>query len=323
MELPPALRAAVEKRMEGVPLAELRQASSMLSQRYRAETRDGSLHLDAPRAIDAYLVARMPATFAAISACMAAAREAVPDFEPRRLLDVGAGPGTALWAAADAWQSLSSARLLEASTPARQAGEQLASAVACVDVTWISGPADATLRKEAPADLVTLAYVLDELPASAIAPLVDALWERTSGMLLIVEPGTPAGWQRIVAARKQLIELGALAVAPCPHNAPCPLAAPDWCHFAQRLPRSRLHRLTKDGDVPFEDEKFSYFVASRQHLPSQPARILAPPQQSKPGITLKVCEPEGGTTTRVIRKRDVAAFRAARRLDWGDTLHET
>jgi ribosomal protein RSM22 (predicted rRNA methylase) len=262
----------------------------------------------------------MPAAFAAISACMAAARDAAPDFAPNSLLDVGAGPGTALWAATDTWSSLGNARLLEASAPARQAGEQLLSALVDVEATWIGGLANETLRKQTPADLVTLAYVLDELAPPAIEPMVDMLWERTTGMLVIVEPGTPAGWQRILMARQRLLERGAYAVAPCPHHAPCPLVAPDWCHFAQRLARSRLHRLTKDGDAPFEDEKFSYFVASRQPVAAQPVRILAPPRQNKTGIAVKLCQPDGGTATRVIPKRDGVAFKVARRLDWGDAL---
>ena len=118
---------------------------------------------------------------------------------------------------------------------------------------------------------MTLSYVLDELAPDAIGPLVDRLWALTAGLLLVVEPGTPAGWSRILAARDRLIAAGAHILAPCPHQEPCPLAAPDWCHFSRRVARSRLHRLTKGADVPWEDEKFIYLAASRTAC-SQPAR---------------------------------------------------
>jgi hypothetical protein len=40
----------------------------------------------------------------------------------------------------------------------------------------------------------------------------------------------------------------------------------DWCHFSQRLPRSRDHMLLKDADVPFEDERYSYVVVTREKV---------------------------------------------------------
>ena len=43
MELPPALRQAVDKALEGVSLADLRRAADLLSRRYRGEVRDGRL----------------------------------------------------------------------------------------------------------------------------------------------------------------------------------------------------------------------------------------------------------------------------------------
>jgi ribosomal protein RSM22 (predicted rRNA methylase) len=54
----------------------------------------------------AYAAVRMPATYAAIRASLEAAGEIIPDFAPRSLLDVGADPGTAAWAAQDLWPSI-------------------------------------------------------------------------------------------------------------------------------------------------------------------------------------------------------------------------
>ena len=56
-----------------------------------------------PTATDAlaYALARMPATYAAVAAGLNALSEIKPDFAPATLLDVGAGPGTATWAAAE------------------------------------------------------------------------------------------------------------------------------------------------------------------------------------------------------------------------------
>lgn len=320
MELPPLLRQAVERELAGIALADLRRATELLSRRYRAEIRDGRMHLSDELAVKAYLAARLPATYAAIRAGMTALSEVLPDFAPKSLLDVGAGPGSALWAATDCWPELERAALVEASAPVRQAGERLMSNASLPVTEWVAADVAATFPDMRPADLVTLAYVLDELAPAAIAPLIERLWARTEGVLLIIEPGTPAGWRRILDARRLLLEKGANLVAPCPHHAPCPLAAPDWCHFSQRVARSRVHRLAKSGDVPWEDEKFIYLAASRSPAPALEPRVLAPPRAASGQITLKLCREDGTADDLHLSKRDGAIYKQARRLDWGDRL---
>mgnify|MGYP001048337155 CR=1 FL=1 len=319
MELPAALRAAVDRALEGVPLAELQRAADTLSSRYRAEVRDGRLHLSDEMFARAYLATRLPATFAAVRASLESATELMPDFAPKSLLDVGAGPGTVLWAAADCWPSLASARMLEASGSIRKVGEALSAHAGLDSVEWTA--ADVSKAIEAgKADLVTLAYVLDELsPAEGLA-LVEQLWAATEGLLVIVEPGTPAGWKRVMAVRERLVERGAYLVAPCPHSSACPLAEPDWCHFSRRVARSRLHRLTKRGDVPWEDEKYIFVAATRQPAEAFDARVLAPARGGSGKVELKLCLSDGTATERLLTKRDGEQFKLARRADWGDIL---
>jgi len=323
MELPAPLRQGVERILEKVPLPVLKQAAKTLSDRYRAELRDGRLHMAEDMAVKAYLATRLPATYAAVRASLDALSAARPDYAPKSLLDVGAGPGTVLWATTDLWPDLEQAVLLEASAAVRKVGETLAAEAMTAKIAWLAGDVTIDLADLKPADLVTCAYVLDEIPPASPPKLVDRLWQLTADTLLIVEPGTPAGWQRILAVRRQLIEAGAHVLAPCPHDAPCPVSPPDWCHFARRVARSRLHRLAKDADVPWEDEKFIYVAASREAAPSRPARVLAPPKSGSGKVLLKLCEPDGSAGETLFTKRDGDLFKAARRLDWGDTLGGT
>lgn len=320
MQLPPALRQAIDRELDGIALTDLARAAELLSQRYRAETRDGKLHVDDALAARAYLTTRLPATFAAIAAAGRAVMEARPDFAPASLLDIGAGPGTAAWAASALWPSLAAADLVEASGAMREVGGRLGSALSLDQVAWHAGSATDGLGRLAAADLVLMAYVLDELAPAARPPLIERLWSLTGGVLLLVEPGTTGGWKRILAARDQLVGLGAHLLAPCPHRAACPLTPPDWCHFAARVARSRLHRETKGGSVPWEDEKFIYLAASRVAGTEAAARVLAPPHQSKAGIGLKLCQPDGTQAQQSVAKRDGGAFKVARKLRWGDSL---
>ena len=72
---------------------------------------------------------------------MAYVAEAAPDFAPGSLLDVGAGPGTVLWAAADCWDGLEKATMIEASEAVRNAGRTLAADTALPAADWLAGDA--------------------------------------------------------------------------------------------------------------------------------------------------------------------------------------
>lgn len=317
MELPPRLRQAVDAALEGVAISDLATAAKALSQRYRDEVRDGRLHISDARLALAYIATRMPATYAAIRTSLLAMAERQPEFAPRTLLDVGAGPGTVMWAAAETWPALANATLLEASPAIRAMGERLLAGNP-IAAEWRATDVTRDAVQAAGADLVTLAYVLDELGAEQRTALVDRLWKLTTGSFVIVEPGTTAGWQRILAARAQLIAAGATVLAPCAHALACPVVQPDWCHFSARVARSRIHRLAKEADVPWEDEKFIYLAASRMPSGAAPARVLAPPESGSGRVKLKLCQPDGTLARRLVTRREGDMFKRARRVDWGD-----
>jgi ribosomal protein RSM22 (predicted rRNA methylase) len=320
MELPPLLRQAIDRALDGVALADLATAAAALSQRYREERRDGAFYVASRRDALAYVAVRLPATYAAVRASFDAIAEARPDFAPRTMLDIGAGPATALWAAADCWPALADALLVEASPLLRACGEELAAEADLPNMTWRIANVASDAIDGAPRDLVTLAYVLNELAPNARQLALERLWRLTADMLVIVEPGTPAGWQRILAARRQLIESGAHVIAPCPHAHECPLQPPDWCHFARRVARSRLHRQAKGADVPWEDEKFSYVALSRRPAPAAGARVIARPRKASGRVTLKLCRPDGSAADQLFSRRDGDLFKHASRSDWGSSL---
>jgi ribosomal protein RSM22 (predicted rRNA methylase) len=320
MELPPLLRRNVDRALSGVGLGDLAAAAAVLSQRYRDERRDSNLHVRTERDALAYLAVRLPATYAAIRASFAALAQAHPDFAPRTVLDIGAGPGTALWAAADCWPALADALLVEASPIFRACGEELAFEAGLPRVSWRVADVAAEAIDCTPRDLVSLAYVLNELAPAVWQSVLKRLWDVTADTLVIVEPGTPAGWERILAARHQLIEAGAHVLAPCPHAAACPLQAPDWCHFAERVARSRLHRLAKAAEVPWEDEKFSYVALSRRPAAAATARVIARPRKGSGRITLKLCRPDGSAGEELFSRRNGTVFKRAWRSNWGSPI---
>jgi ribosomal protein RSM22 (predicted rRNA methylase) len=272
----------------------------------------------------AYAFARMPATYAAVASCLAETARRRPDLAPTSLIDAGAGPGTASWAAAETFPTLSDVVQIDANAPLRALARELAR-----DVERLSNLRQqaSDLRKGladiASADLVVASYVLGEIAEADRPAVADLLWERTRDTLLVVEPGTPAGYARIVALRARLIAAGAHAIAPCPHDRDCPLAAPDWCHFARRLARSREHQQVKDVALPFEDEKFA-FIALARTPPGMRivARVLASPVLTKVEVTAKLCLPDGHAAIVKTPRRDKQAYARARRWQWGDAVEE-
>lgn len=316
--LPADLKAALEQKLHGLPRADTAARAERISLTYRGGGTSAPITSEADAL--AYAGARMPATYAAVIACLNAMAAIRPGFAPTTLLDVGAGPGTASWAAAQAFETLQRFTLLDANPALRKLALHLAEATRLPAIDYRLGDAGKALADAPEAALVIASYVINELGDAARATFADTLWRKTTDTLLVVEPGTPAGYQRILDLRDRLIAQGARVIAPCPHDAACPVAAPDWCHFVQRLPRSKLHLQLKAADVPFEDEKFSYVALTRAALPERPARVLTQPEQTKVAITAKLCTPAGKLEFAVAPRRDKPAYARFRRLDWGDTI---
>jgi len=317
-DLPSVLKAALETKLQGVSRNAAAERAAAISKTYR----DGGSSAAIKSETDAlaYALARMPATYAADVASLNALLDICPDFSPSSLLDIGAGPGTATWAAMEALPSLQSFTLLDANDALRKLALDLAGDSGRTGrITYERGEARALLAKAEAADLVVASYIIGELGEAERGSLAALMWEKTRDTLLVVEPGTPAGYARIIALRRQLIDAGAHVAAPCPHDGSCPLQSPDWCHFAQRLQRSRAHKQVKGAEVPFEDEKFAYVALTRALVAQRPSRVLAQPAVGKVEVNAKLCTPDGLEIARIPR-RDKEAYARARRWRWGDAV---
>jgi ribosomal protein RSM22 (predicted rRNA methylase) len=319
-DLPAELKSALDARLQGLSRNEAAERAGRISQTYRDGGGSTAIRTEADAL--AYALARMPATYAAVTASLNALREIAPDFAPKSLLDVGAGPGTATWAAAEAFSSLQSFTLLDANSALRALALDLGrGGMRLRDMTYQRGEACAALADAEAADLVVASYMIGETSDAERKMLAELMWTKTRDALVIVEPGTPAGYARIIALREQLIASGAHVAAPCPHHGTCPLTAPDWCHFTQRLPRSRAHKQLKSAELPYEDEKFSYVALTRAPVAQHPARVLAQPVVTKVEVTAKLCTPDGLVIAKVPR-RAKPAYARARRWRWGDAVME-
>ncbi len=300
MQLPDGVKRLIEERVETVGFAAVKRAAGAMSESYRAGHPTAGTRADS---IAAYLVTRMPATYAAAHRVLAEVRERLGPVAS--VLDVGAGSGAASLAAR-AHFSEAAITMVE-----RDAGLAGAARAWLPEAELVSADA----RDPLPArDLVVASYAYGEFGGG-----IERLWEAARKALVVIEPGTPGGFAAVREARGALLALGARMIAPCPGDVPCPMREPDWCHFAARVERSSLHRRIKGGDLGYEDEKFCYAALARENAHPASARVLRRPRHQPGLVVLETCT-ASGLETRRVTKRDRDAFRAAREAGWGSGL---
>lgn len=338
MQLPAELAEAIESLAAEHDFKQLRAAAERISEAYRAGAGGRALASEAERA--AYLAVRFPATYAAVSAVLEELQARAPQFAPRTMLDLGAGPGTATYAADALFPSLKDVMLVDQDSGFLTLARELCNIPAHRDCF------QADLRKASlpVAELAVAAYSLGELSPTDAAQVIERAWKQVQ-VMCVIEPGTPRGYADVIRARDQLIAAGGHLVAPCPHERACPMvfqsvpsakadsshqhradaalkgrsSTNDWCHFAARVERTSLHRKLKAGELGWEDEKFSYIIFAKDPGSGRAqARIVRHPQTGKGHMKLESCGPEGLALV-TISKKQGEVYRRARRAKWGDS----
>ncbi|MFJ4405965.1 small ribosomal subunit Rsm22 family protein [Streptomyces sp. NPDC088910] len=325
VHLPDDLRTALSARLSATAPTRASAEVERLIETYRGKSPTSAPILRDAASVAAYAAYRMPATYAAVRAALEAFRLQAGQWSPATHLDLGGGTGAATWAVADAFPgdpsaSAHTSTVLDWSQSALDLGSELARTAespALRAARWTRSPLGGGPALPA-ADLVTVSYVIGELTAADRTALIDAAAAAATGAVLVVEPGTPEGYARTIAARDRLLAAGLTVLAPCPHDAACPVTGDDWCHFAARVQRSSLHRQVKGGSLPYEDEKFSYVAAARFPAAPAPGRVVRHPQIRKGLVLLDLCTADRGLVRDTVSKRHGDTYRAARDASWGD-----
>lgn len=315
MQIPPLLKIAIEQELSTTNKKAIVSARADLSERYRHAKKAESFMAHADHRAS-YIATRMPATFAAVSAALTQLKTAAPDLHITSMLDLGAGPGTGMWAATEIFSELKSITQIENDKDLIAISRRLAeNNVSLKGARWEQLDLESQHTFSAH-DLVLFGYSFGEINNMQV---LDSALTAASQAILIVEPGTPAGFERIRLIRDHVIAKGFRLAAPCPHAQNCPMTGTDWCHFYARVPRSALHRRAKEGELGYEDEKFSYIAAIRDVPNMATARILRHPQKRPGHINFSLCT-QKGIVNKTVSKKDKDIYKTARKLEWGDDL---
>lgn len=320
--LPEWLQEGIERELAAFKMSDLQRAAEELMQRYRdPKQREGvaatrGAYMSSPVQRTAYVGYRMPATYAVVSRVFAELVDKWPGTETlNSLLDLGAGPGTAFFAAASVLPELKGV-LIEQDRELVALGKRLG---ASLQSEWHPGELQAA---EFPSQqIVALSYVLNELSEEIQESFLQKAWNAAKQVLVLIEPGTPYGFKGILRARDFFLRIGAHIVAPCPHTNACPLAQiASWCHFAERVERSRIHRFLKAGDLGYEDEKYSYLIVARSPGLPYAGRLVSSPEKHSGHLKLCLCTAEG-LQTPTYSKKQGELYKLTRKLNWGDSLN--
>lgn len=318
MEFPAELREKIEQLLYNeTDERELKSACEGISKRYRENSGCGARLLGSRGDVLAYAAVRMPATFGAAEKALRLTLDMLPE-DGRTFataLDAGAGTGAASFAAA-MLTGCENILCLEREPQMISVGKEL-SALCAAQMQWRQAELSEGVG-DSRAELVICSYCLNELRGGDANIAVGRLWDATERLLIIVEPGTPSGFSRILSVRERLASLGAHIVAPCSTAGKCPIMENDWCHFTARVARSRLHKRLKGGDVPYEDEKFCFIAAAREPIRPCSARVLRHPIIESGKIGLRLCTADGVKDITVTRKSPL--FKAARKSAAGDII---
>lgn len=299
MHLPDTLQNHLLKLAEHYPPSALKKGFESLAKNYR-------LHKTYETELEriAYLFVRMPATFATLFAVL----QQVP---PQKIfLDLGAGPGTSLWVIEHLFPHFDKVFLYEKDEDMLQIGKKLSNKRG----SWVCQNVE-NLESFPQHDLALFSYSLGEFSSSSV---LERVWKQARWGCVIVEPGTPYGFEKILEARTLLLQLGGKIFAPCPHENACPHK---WCHFPARVERSFYHKYAKSGALSYEDEKYSYVIVSKENVSKRKLPLLAEPQKFSGHLTLKLCTTEGIQDI-TLSRRHKERYKKARKLRWGDALED-
>lgn len=318
MKIPQLLETAIENETKNIKITELKKHAQNLSNKYMKEERTGKSLVSKEIEALAYSIMRMPATFGAISTALKYALNLLPNIEINSVLDIGAGTGAAIWAINE-FLNPNKTTCIEREQAMRIIGGKLLKYNNEIkNVEWI----DANITNcEFPekADLIIVSYMINELKPEEREKLIHKLLKIESKLILIIEPGTPEGFKNIKNIQKQVIDEGAYILAPCTMQNVCPLPEDDWCHTTVRIERTKIHKLLKDGDAPYEDEKFSYIAITKEKYQTKTSRILRHPIIEKGKITLKLCT-NGHIEEKIVTKKEGEIFKQAKKKKCGDEL---
>lgn len=318
MDLPIEIERYIENELNAISKKELQNNAKNISINYRTNEGEGKRLLKSEDEALAYAISRMPATYGAVYNSLKHSIE-IYNSNIKTVADIGAGTGAGA-IAVNELLDIEKIECFEREDAMRKIGKKIFDNYDNISEKSNWNKLDICKDKiDKKYDLVVVSYMLNEISDDKKDIIVEKLWRTCNKMLLIVEPGTMKGYNNIINAKKKLIENGGKVVAPCRSNE-CKLPKNDWCNFSCRVQRTKIHKELKEGNVPYEDEKYIYIAVTKDRInDTDKKRILRHPMIYSGFVKLKVCNKDEIEEI-TITKKDKEKFKIARKSEAGDLI---
>jgi ribosomal protein RSM22 (predicted rRNA methylase) len=269
--------------------------------------------------------------------------------ERLQVLDLGAGPGTAVLGIREFFRRTGSGQFLEF-TAVDQVGENLKEAEALFRETGGRTDNRATLttvrsgieaiagRSGGPFDIIVLSNVLNEMflrdtdRIMKRTALIRNIMERllaADGSCIIIEPALQQTSRELLMVRDGIVDGGSHVYAPCLVQGHCPaLVNPkDWCHEDRHWdPPELVRELDAATGLRKDSLKFSYLILRNDSLSFADVcgaaryRVVSEPLASKGKLEFYFCGEEGRRLATRLDKDASPANGPFERLRRGDVV---
>lgn len=252
----------------------------------------------------------------AIAVELAARHPSWPRTRNMRLLDLGAGPGSAT-AGILLWNpSLVLDSVWVDSDPAWNGFALVQPWIDTGALRVRRDAQDLAMEIQGSFDLVLAANVVTEMQADGRtrAARLDRLLSRalaTDGIAIIVEPALRQTTRDLHVFRDRMLAAGWHVLAPCTGRGPCPMLANerDWCHETRDWIQPDFHhRIDQLAGLEKDALRFAFLVISR--TPPRPAidstaRVVSEVRHQKGRIRFLTCDEHSRLAAWEIQQRDM------------------
>ena len=210
----------------------------------------------------AHAASRAPLAYASARRAMEEVKWRKPQWKPQDVFCDVAKVGEGLLAAVEVWPTVRRGVAVEPDEAMARLGDQLLRHGGKQDlaVRWFKS----WKGVQGPFDVVLSAFAASE-EVEDVDARVDALWENTKDVLVLLEKGNAAGFDAVLHARTRILARGdGHVLAPCAHEGTCPLqGGPRRCRVSQRVERAQAQRLALGAHRTYGDVSFSYVILQK------------------------------------------------------------
>lgn len=265
-----------------------------LTDKYKATKESGRSLIDSKAEGVVYAISRMPSTYAVVYTLLSNLIEQGLIDNIKTIFDVGSGTGAGYFALKSLFPE-SEISLFERESNMIDVFKKLSDDKDVVRFDLIKD------NFEKNADLVVTSYVLSEMNEESRILSVKKMMETSSRYVLLIDTGTPRTYENFLKIKKLVNDSDDWnIIAPC-KTEKCGLKN-DYCQFFARVERSALLKMSKEGTLSYEDEKYFYLLLSKDNVKSDFARVIRRPIIKTNVTELKVCDDCGIRDLKITKK---------------------